>query len=513
MPQLLKFNTPYKTLSPDTIFLADSGTRTLQPFGSGEALTERGFNFGQVEIGAPDAFGDYGLGSIINSRSQSLAGVKTELNQFQNDTFSQGNEPKKRASSVLEDSISADQKSLDDALAEYKGLKDKLGALAAPNYQQAYTDLRTSAGVPALEQQFTDTRANRRELPYTERANTGNAAVATEAQLGAQTAEKDIPLGVKEANLIDRLQLASDFVSNSLKFKQMDSESARSSITDAASLLSDTINMTRAHLSDLTATKDKQQARADTALEFNIKNNINTPAFLVGSQAYDARTLTPISLEQYQSLTGQQVGLSEKETSFGPTLLTKIDAGKQEEKGLVMDLISSYPDAGIMPNDSFVVASSKIKDSRIYQDKVRGPVGTTGPGALTDVDIYAQQLYNGSLKPNQLTGTTAFKAQVLAKFEDLKKNASQKYTTEFDARLDYDRDIQELSRDLQDPSVQLPSPTSIIQQLINDYGSRVSKQEIEGTVLNIFGHNQRPKPSVPGVPQNIADRGETLSQK
>jgi hypothetical protein len=382
MPQLLKFNTPYKNLSPDTIFLADSGTRTLQPFGSAEALTERGFNFGQVETGAPDAFGDYGLGGVINSRSQSLAGVKDELNQFQNSAFNQASESKKRASSVLEDSINADQKSLDDALAEYKGLKDKLGALTAPNYQQAYTDLRTTAGVPALEQQFTDTRATRRELPYTERANTGNAAVATEAQLGAQTAEKDIPLGIKEANLIDRLQLASDFVNNSLKFKQMDSESARSSITDAASLLADTINMTRTHLSDLTAKKDKEQNRQDQALQFRLENNISTPMFNVGGTIYDSGSLEGIPDEEtFQERYGMTL-----QDAVAKGLVTTISGEATQDKALALDLASKYPDAGILTSDTFAKASAKLKNSRIYQEQVRPPAsaggGSGGGGVL-----------------------------------------------------------------------------------------------------------------------------------
>jgi len=42
-------------------------------------------------------------------------------------------------------------------------------------------------------------------------------------------------------------------------------------------------------------------------------------------------------------------------------------------------------DAGILPTDTLAVAQAKLKSSRIYQDQVRGPVGTSGGGTMDGV--------------------------------------------------------------------------------------------------------------------------------
>lgn len=47
---------------------------------------------------------------------------------------------------------------------------------------------------------------------------------------------------------------------------------------------------------------------------------------------------------------------------------------------IVAGLISTYPDAGILPTDSVAVAENKLSSSRIYGDKVRPPVRAGGSG-------------------------------------------------------------------------------------------------------------------------------------
>lgn len=88
----------------------------------------------------------------------------------------------------------------------------------------------------------------------------------------------------------------------------------------------------------------------------------------------------------------------------------------------VMDIMSKYPDAGITPKDTLVQAQAKIKNSRIYQDQVRAPVGSGGGGGggggsiistgeggtLTDYDILAEAVSN---KLGSVSAKNSFKAQ------------------------------------------------------------------------------------------------------
>lgn len=405
----VRFANPYQNYSASTIFDVDQATKTLKPFASGNAYTEAGYQFGQERlVNDPNEFAGYAIGPIINDRAAGLASVKNELNNFQNDTFNQTEAAPKRASATLAERIDSETNSLNDALAEFKTLSDQYKSLSSPNYEAAYNAKRLEAGIPGIENDYLNVRKDRRELPYTERAASGNAGVMTERQLNEQTYQKDIPLEAREANLLDRLKLAENFVNNSLKFKEMDANTARESLANAINLVSQAVNMSRSGLSDLRAERDADRTRSDAAMEFAMTNNINTPAFVIGTQAYDSRTLDPISLEQYQKLTGQQVGLKESETNFGPALLTRIEGGKQEEKALVMDLMAKYPDAGIASSDSFVVASSKLKNSRIYQEATRipasrssgGSAGTSAPTSTSKAKVREWILANKQANPD-----------------------------------------------------------------------------------------------------------------
>lgn len=44
----------------------------------------------------------------------------------------------------------------------------------------------------------------------------------------------------------------------------------------------------------------------------------------------------------------------------------------EQDRDTVMSLIQKYGDAGILPTDSLATASSKIKNSKIYQKETAG---------------------------------------------------------------------------------------------------------------------------------------------
>jgi murein DD-endopeptidase MepM/ murein hydrolase activator NlpD len=284
--QAIRFANSYQNYSPQTIFKVDPTTKTLSPFGSGEAYTEAGFQFGQERlVNDPNEFSGYNVGPIINARAAALGGVTDQLNQFQNEMFGEQTAPK-RASSSLADQISAQDQNLAKAMEEFNALRTRLTELQAPNYQQAYSELRNQQGIPQLEQDYLGVRQDRRELPYVQRANTGNAGVATESQLAGITQQADIPLEMREANLIDRLKLAADFVNTSLSLKEMDANTARQALGDAINLVGETINMSRTQLSDLFARQGVERQINEAARDFAVDNRITAPFYNVGDTIY-----------------------------------------------------------------------------------------------------------------------------------------------------------------------------------------------------------------------------------
>ena len=167
------------------------------------------------------------------------------------------------------------------------------------------------------------------------------------------------------------------------------------------------------------------------------------------------------------------------------SLVQQVIPGASPDIGLVIGMIAKYPDAGILVSDDLLAASQKIKNSGIYREQIRPPIGTGGDGIDSEVENYAQAVQGGSLK---LTGVPIkLRAKVSARVEELKTEASEKYDTEIEARVDYDRDVQELQRAIEEGESLAAKPSEIVQQLVNDYGTKISKQEIEATIRSILG--------------------------
>lgn len=60
--------------------------------------------------------------------------------------------------------------------------------------------------------------------------------------------------------------------------------------------------------------------------------------------------------------------------------LDVLRAYEKDKNSTLLNLLQSYPDAGITLTDTLEQASAKVASSRIYQDKVRGPVGRSSGG-------------------------------------------------------------------------------------------------------------------------------------
>lgn len=360
-----------------------------QTFGGADQLASYiNSNYQGANASADNVFGV--LAGGFTPRAQALDQIKTDLNSFQQNAFN-STDTNKRASSSLSDSIKTQQDDLAKYLSEYNDLRTKLQNVAAPNYQEAYGQLRQQAGVPEFENQYAQLSQQRRELPYVERANTGNAGIATEGQLADQTAQKDIPLYIQQANALDRLKLAQDFISTSLNLKELDHNASRSALTDAATLLGQTMDFTRTNLTDLQQRQQHEQELALAAQNFAIESGIDQPLYQVGNTIYDTATRTPKYVNNggtFSTVDGSEVFASPEQffkhsgvNSFDQ--IYHINSTTMADKNAVLDLRQKYPDAGITAKDSFETASAKLQNSRIYGEQVRPPANSSNSGGMT----------------------------------------------------------------------------------------------------------------------------------
>ena len=381
--------------------------KTGQTFGSPDQLASYvNQNYQGANADAQNVFGV--LAGGYTPRAQALDQIKTDLNNYQQQTFNSGQpESAKRASSSLTDSINSQQSDLDKYLQEYSDLKTKLQNIPAPNFQDAYNTLGQQQGIPGFQQDYANLSQQRRELPYIQRANTGNAGVATEGQLAAQTNENDVPLYIQQSNALDRLKLAQDFVNNSLNLKELDYNTSRQALLDAATLTGQTIDFSRNSLNDLVERQQYEQQLQEKAQQFAIDNAIDQPYYQIGNKIYDtaSRTLKFVNNNGTILSADGSKAYSTPEQFFKDSGISSFDqiyhlnSTTVADKNAVLDLRQKYPDAGISATDSFAVASSKLGNSRIYQDQVRGPVGSGGSSGAGDLvaAYYASQVASGAI--------------------------------------------------------------------------------------------------------------------
>lgn len=109
--------------------------------------------------------------------------------------------------------------------------------------------------------------------------------------------------------------------------------------------------------------------------------------------------------------------------------------------------------------------------------------GGGGGGGSSDPQIeqYAQDVYNGNLTLNGVP--IKIRDKVGARVNELK---SSTYNNEYEARVDYDVQLNQISQAYTNGELG-GTPSQIIQSLVNAYGQYISKQEIEGTIRNLFG--------------------------
>lgn len=336
---LVRFNTPYQGYDPSTIYAANDATKTLSPISSDAVYTGAGYQNGQEQVADPSQYSAYQIGAPI-TRADQLSAIKDQLNSYQTQLYGQPEPANQRQSSSIADSINSSQDNYNTYLKEYNDLQTKLNQLNAPNYQDTYNQLRQAQGIPGFEQDYLNTRQNERTLPYTNRAASGNAGVETEAQLGNDTSQKLIPLGIQEQNVLDRLNLANSFVNNSLNFKQMDYNAAHQSLTDAINTTAQAIDLSHTHFNDLLNQQQQQNSMEQAAKQFALENRVASPFYTIdGKTVYNTTTGKGISSPQEYVAQGGKGDFSDVQKVQLPLskIFTKIGSHTDADGNIIDD--------------------------------------------------------------------------------------------------------------------------------------------------------------------------------
>jgi hypothetical protein len=245
------------------VYLADSGSKTLQPFSSGDALTEQGYNFGQVQNADPNAFGAYSLGGAINSKADALNGVKNDLNSFQDSLYNADGASNKRQASQLDDSINQALSQQADAEKQFNDLRTQFNSQDNFSLSDALAQLEKDQGVAGINSDLVTTREAERNLEGDLRGVSGNAGVLPESVFQANLAQKQQPLLLKEQTLTDRLAAANDYITKALNAKGTDAQNASTHLQNAATLLQDTMGSIQNRLSNLNTLRSNVQSNID----------------------------------------------------------------------------------------------------------------------------------------------------------------------------------------------------------------------------------------------------------
>lgn len=156
----------------------------------------------------------------------------------------------------------------------------------------------------------------------------------------------------------------------------------------------------------MTFQQNQQQLQTNTQLDI-LKTIQDTPigqSFVINGVSYTGLKQPTKDTQLIKNeMTGDSMLI---DTQTGETISVIKGTGATTEQNMVLDMANKYQDAGILPTDTLSQASSKLKNSRIYQDQVRGPVGSGGGKRIDqelreDVVSLSEEIQAGSLTQEQ----------------------------------------------------------------------------------------------------------------
>ena len=331
-----------------------------------------------------------------------------------------------------------------------------------------------------------------------------------QAQIQRSQAIEIGALEAKRAALTGNIELAKSLAERTVNLEYEPIEQKIKNAQAFLELNSDTLNREEKKqaetLNYALQQQEKQIAKEKEAKTFAISNNITSPYYELNGTVYRTSDGKAYSTpEQF----AQDGGSFDK--------VQKVNPQAEDERKIVAQLSYKYSDAGISLSDTLATAQQKLQKSRIFAQETRLADGSDGSstsiaelGALgtlqTEVDalntgqksinqvpeamrgfISATQVLDQSpYSPTYLQYKTVYKynkptAKQLTALN--KAISAEKYPDETAARAQYDKEIQDLQNN---PQLKTAGKDTIIKLLVDEYGARISKEEITATVNNII---------------------------
>ena len=178
---------------------------------------------------------------------------------------------------------------------------------------------------------------------------------------------------------------------------------------------------------------------------------------------------------------GLDVDLKIGDPVFAPGSGTVIDVVPEANSGGFGNQVKIRMDSGEEVWLSHLAEGTATKGQKVNPGDIVGVGGNTGntiPGKGGDGSHL-------DFTVKDAKGNLMSAPQAKAWANSVYDKGQSKYTSEFEARVDYDKEINDIVKDVAAGDVQ--NPSQIISVLVKDYGKYVSQQEIVSTINGLFG--------------------------
>lgn len=144
---------------------------------------------------------------------------------------------------------------------------------------------------------------------------------------------------------------------------------------------------------------------------------------------------------------------------------------------------------GMTDQQWMALTPDQKKQTVISMYKQEGGTGslagaTTSSTLSPQIDQYAKDVMSGAITLSSVPDK--LQAQVSQRVSELK---STKYSSEFEARVDYNNELNQLQKAISAGTL-ASNPTDIINNAVIEFGKYISRQEIEATIYKMFGITQ-----------------------
>jgi hypothetical protein len=217
-------------------------------------------------------------------------------------------------------------------------------------YKQVYEKLGISALKTTIDD-YNKQLLDLRNAKTDDVANINNNPWLTEGIRVTQISKLDDKYGQKEANLLAYLQMSTSLYNTGLS-------EANAMVNDVNQL--EASNAQYAH--DLATSNAKHEQDLVDA-RYKLASGMPFYKYPGTALVYSTATGTGVNYDQYIALGG--------DPGFGNVAEIK-PPGSTNEQTLVIDLAKKYPDAGIIPSDSLVIAQQKQAMSPLYLKSIMG---------------------------------------------------------------------------------------------------------------------------------------------